>query len=438
MGLLDLIREDESLDYISLEEAINLLAEKSESNVWQVATYLLNKNIHIQLNSHQRDIGYKIIETSSNSHGMGAGWVGENDAFAWLQYIAENEMESYSSRTVTKFSKYYQGCVTTFWNRKKFFNNKDIKLALGNREQEHLPNKSNTELHKSLIPIWDTSYLELQLNDVPDLIEIDPDIYLIESINFEDQPTCQEVKKHPLFFKNKTFSIHEAACLMSDYSPMDTVWDYEKIEWLENNPKYAEASNFIFSAVRTDLFQEFSNGEYFITSGNLKKLLTESGHFIDGFNDKDFANLSNENLAENTQLKNTIASLELEVAIGQVTVKELNAEIAKLKTELLDKEQKIKEFESLHKQNDTDLMSLIFDESATDRYAPDLVLSIKLWEHTYITNPKNDSHSNKAGTWLGKNTGYDTAKKHGSASKIRDITAPFINWSTLRDKNYKN
>ncbi|HCT2696359.1 TPA: hypothetical protein OUD70_002353, partial [Acinetobacter baumannii] len=81
------------------------------------------------------------------------------------------------------------------------------------------------------------------------------------------------------------------------------------------------------------------------------------------------------------------------------------------------------------------VLDQIFDESATERYAPDLVLSIKLWESIYINNPKNDSHSNKANGWITMNTGYDLSRP--SAAKLREITTPFVNWSTHRDKNYK-
>ena len=83
----------------------------------------------------------------------------------------------------------------------------------------------------------------------------------------------------------------------------------------------------------------------------------------------------------------------------------------------------------------SELLSLIFDESATQRYAPDLVLSIKLWESIYLKNPKNDSHSNKANGWIAMNTGYDLSRP--SATKLREITTPFVNWSTHRDRNYK-
>ena len=40
--ILDIIKTDESLEFISLKEAINLLATKTKSTTFGVATYLLN------------------------------------------------------------------------------------------------------------------------------------------------------------------------------------------------------------------------------------------------------------------------------------------------------------------------------------------------------------------------------------------------------------
>jgi hypothetical protein len=64
MGLLHLINTENDKNYISLFEAINLLAKKQARIFMEVATYLLNKDVHIQLYSHTRDNGYKIVQTS--------------------------------------------------------------------------------------------------------------------------------------------------------------------------------------------------------------------------------------------------------------------------------------------------------------------------------------------------------------------------------------
>ena len=426
--ILDLIKTDESLEFISLKEAINLLARKTNSSTFGIATYLLNKKVHILLDSHARQNNYEIEATSSaidQEH-----WWGENDCFFWLNYIAENGKQ-YPSFSIGDNSKYNKGCQQSFWKREEFFDLECIRSL-----NLFSTGEWNTLFQKQQY-IWDAHYLNILKNDVPDLIEIDSDIYLNESINFEDQRAYKEVRNYPLFFKNDVFTVQESACLISNYDPYLVGNKSREVVWLNENPRYAEAENFIYSAVRGGLFEEIDADFYVVGSENLKNFLSSKEIFIDGFNEKQSKTSSKENVVDNAKLKNTIASLELDVAIEQVTVKELNAEIEKLKTELLEKEQKIKELELLHKQNDTDLMSLIFDKSATDRYAPDLVLSIKLWEHIYITNPKSDSHTNKATIWLKDNAGYEVNKKSGSASKIREITTPFISWGTLRDKNYK-
>ena len=147
-------------------------------------------------------------------------------------------------------------------------------------------------------------------------------------------------------------------------------------------------------------------------------------------NDQIAEPLHTESTKVHAEFKTTIANLELDLAIEKTTVQNLNEEVDHLKAE-------IAKLEAAQAVQQDCLLSQIFDESTTERYAPDLALSIKLWEHIYITHPKSDSHSNKAIKWLENNTGYEVNKKTGSASKIREITTPFLNWGNLRDKNYK-
>ena len=154
--------------------------------------------------------------------------------------------------------------------------------------------------------IWDDNYLATQLNTP--FLDINEDQYLSYSFSIDDvdypnerwmDESTKQIKSHPLFLKNRTFSIHEATCLMVGYDPIETQWDYENINWLIVNNKYEQASKFMHSAVKTSLFEEFSNGDYFITSDNLKILLNDSGHSIDGFNEKE--STTHNNLTEKTK-----------------------------------------------------------------------------------------------------------------------------------------
>lgn len=368
---------------------------------------------------------YKLY-VSSTADSIRDEWIGDNYAFQWLGYIAENEKHLKKFR-VSNTDKYNNGCEESFWKRADFFNLECIKSL------NLFDTKEWNTLFKKQQYIWDDNYLATQLADNVPFIDINEDQYLSYSFSIDDvdypnerwmDESTKQIKSHPLFFKNRTFTLHEAACLISGHNPITTFGQYTYVHWLKANPSYEEASDFIYSFLRENPAYEYLDSNTHLGADTIKMILTESNIFIDGFND--------------------ILSVQKSTNFGQPSIqqtepsiKNLNNQISELRKLIAEKDVKIKNLESFNQKDDTDLINLIFDESVIDRYAPDLISAIKLWEHIYITSPKNDSHTNKADTWLEKNTGYDTAKKQGSASKIREITAPFINWSTHRDKAYK-
>lgn len=119
-------------------------------------------------------------------------------------------------------------------------------------------------------------------------------------------------------------------------------------------------------------------------------------------------------------------------------IKNLKKENEKIKAELLERDQKIKELESLNQKDKTDLLSLIFDKTATDRYAPDLVFAIGAWRYIYIDNPKADSHNNKANTWIAKNTPYSGEQEDTATRRLREVISPYSEWRDTRKKVLKN
>lgn len=339
MSILDLIKEDESLEYISLKEAINLLAEKTKSSVYEVAVYLLHEDVHSCISCHIRGLDHKMSESSTASYD-GAGWIGENGAFSWLMFISKHEkyLKNFSVSVTTKYNR---GCEENFWKRTDFFNLPCIKNL-------NLLNNKELNLNKQNRYIWDSNYLIIQDLNAPPLLDINEDECLIGSFSVDDidypigrwiNEPAEQIKKFPLYFKNKTFSVHEAACLMAGYDPCETQWDYQNINWLLENPEYERASSFMFSAVRTSLFEEFSNGEYFITSVNLRKLLKESDHFIDGFSDYLAVDndTSKQYQQENEQLLTRIEQLEKELyqEKSQSFLLESDNQLSQLETEKL-------------------------------------------------------------------------------------------------------
>ena len=128
-------------------------------------------------------------------------------------------------------------------------------------------------------------------------------------------------------------------------------------------------------------------------------------------------------------------------------IESLNAEIARLRnlladqtTEIQDLKSKIQELEThpTIQDDNPDILALILDETQTDRYAPDLVYSIKLWLDVYVNNPKADSHNNKANTWIKNNTPYNGEQDDTPTRRIREIATPFRDLHQSRKRLLEN
>ena len=248
-------------------------------------------------------------------------------------------------------------------------------------------------------------------------------------------------------FKKPLLTFHEAACIMTGYDPQYVEQCQNDTNFKQNFSDYLGAYDYINTFTDTDLLSYDNNYRLYLKE--FKSFLSNENIIIDDFNDelKDSELSKKDQNAEILRLSQIITEKDIEIKkLKQDIEKEQSASFdswldqakaEKEANELQERIKKLEEVQAVEKSESNNLLALIFDETATERYAPDLVSSIMLWEYIYITNPKNDSHSNKADTWLGKNTGYDTAKKQGSASKIREITTPFVNWGNLRDKNHQ-
>lgn len=167
--------------------------------------------------------------------------------------------------------------------------------------------------------IWDTNYLSILQNEILDLERLELDVFCLNN-----EIESLKNQKYPLYFKNKTFTLHEAACLISGYNPTITFGQHTYVNWLKANPDYEEASDFIYSFLRADSEYEYLDSHVHIGSDTIKKILTESNLLIDGFNDSSLMDvcLSNQNLKENKELSEKIKQLE----------KDLNALEAKQNT----------------------------------------------------------------------------------------------------------
>ena len=155
-----------------------------------------------------------------------------------------------------------------------------------------------------------------------------------------------------------------------------------------------------------------------------------------------------------SKLIKNIKSAQEPIGCGNPTIQQtepniesLNAEIARLRnlladqtTEIQDLKSKIQELEThpTIQDDNPDILALILDETQTDRYAPDLVYSIKLWLDVYVNNPKADSHNNKANTWIKNNTPYNGEQDDTPTRRIREIATPFRDLHQSRKRLLEN
>ena len=388
VGLFEEIRK-KSDEYISIDFAVECLALR-EGSLYKAVMVLLHYKVDEATPCYMQDEYFNFTDIDNDNDKPS-----EYSAFEILTDIKkeaesnggiESKIITISDSLKSKISKYY-------WER-------DLLL--------------------SVMPIEKS--FEFKVVDLANSREITPP-YINKTVS---RLANHDYKFY--LFKTPLLTLHEAACIVSDYDPELVDRCRNDTNFSENFSSYLRASRFLDACIGAgEIPYDFNLG---IEAHHLKSYLQRENIIIAGFNDQIAESLHTESTEVHTEFKTTIANLELDLAIEKNKVEKLNEEIDHLKAE-------IAKWEASQAVQQDCLLSQIFDESATERYAPDLALSIKLWEHIYITNPKSDSHTNKAIKWLKSNTGYEVSKKAGSASKIREITTPFVSWGNLRDKNYK-
>lgn len=266
------------------------------------------------------------------------------------------------------------------------------------------------------------------------------------------------VEYNKILFKKPLLSIYEAACIISGVGLYLVLACNDEYDSKITYPNWGGALDYIKTCVKEGLLTIEGSTRDHIRRDALKAFLASEGIIVEGFNNnlesqplEGYGHSSVQKTEPNIENLNVeIARLNKLVAAQNIEIEQLKRDIEKergvsfvswvdqnnAETEVVKLKERIKELEleqSTEQLANNNLLELIFDETISDRYAPDLALAIRLWEDLYISNPRGDSHSNKANLWIDANTGYgDTSK-----SKLREITTPFINWSTHRDKNYK-
>lgn len=290
MGLLDLIKEDESLEFISLKEAINLLAEKTNSNIFEVATYLLNKKVESSLDCYARSSNYK-IELTSSCYGE-THWCGENYAFELLMRIVKTEGFN-PPLEISKWSKYRAEGERNYWNRSNFLDLDCIK-------ELNVFSVDDVNLDKRQQYIWDKNYLNMLKNDVPDLENGDYEQFDDSFTNYlnetelttdqEESTAKQKENQLPPHIKiltmNDYFTVVESACFISFDEPEKMQAYIDSGDFTYDAWRYGEhiqAVKVIENGIRANNLDIEDDG--MIPRVSLQRFLYERNHVISGFND---------------------------------------------------------------------------------------------------------------------------------------------------------
>jgi hypothetical protein len=229
-----------------------------------------------------------------------------------------------------------------------------------------------------------------------------------------------------MFVLQDSFSIIEAAALMSGHDPIFIEICWNDTNFNINYKDFLQCKGFIDSAIDFGSLI-LSNGK--IIRKDLALFLVKKGLKVDG--------LTDEFISEKCSLP-TIINTE---NIGNPAIGHVDSSYYQQQRDLLlvENEQLKQCIAELEKQ---DYQKSIFDELLNPdnpKYAPDLAHCVNLWHYLYVEKTSSDSHTNRANNWIEANTRYDFSDKGGKASidRLREIATPFIEWSTHRNRNYK-
>ena len=197
-----------------------------------------------------------------------------------------------------------------------------------------------------------------------------------------------------LLFKKPLLTFHEAACIMTGYDPQYVEQCQNDTNFKQNFSDYLGAYDYINTFTDTDLLSYDNNYRLYLKE--FKSFLSNENIIIDDFNDelKDSELSKKDQNAEILRLSQIITEKDIEIKkLKQDIEKEQSASFdswldqakaEKEANELQERIKKLEEVQAVEKSESNNLLALIFDETATERYAPDLVSSIMLWEYIYI------------------------------------------------------
>lgn len=423
-------QDKENEKYINAIDAIELIKSKTGNHVPDVCRFLLLKGFCFSTSTYRKDYLGKIFTNDSRVEDIPfEDWSITSDILTKglenFKYSGARYADIYERKD---YEQYY-------WLKSEFFNFDAIqKLNI-------TPDDYSDFLVWKVI-LWGGKQKK--------------DTFIEEMEKLDECELPIKNKIIPLLYKKPLLTIHEAACIMMGYDPQYVEQCQNDTNFKQNFSNYLEAYDYISTCIDAQMlaYDSYSNR---LDRGGFQQFLANDNNFIDGFNhelkdselnkkeqNSDTDNSTIEQLKkENEELKRLLrvskdenTDLAIDLKVTENTLNKVKAESEKMKAEILEKNTKIKELELSHQKEDTSLLGLIFDETAQEKYAPDLVHSIRLWEALYVDKtPSTDKHSNRSNYWIKTNTPYKNETSI-EVKRLREITSPFESWHIDRKNKF--
>lgn len=354
MSLLDEIRA-EAKNYIRIFDAIELIATKENTPIFEVVIYLLNKrieeNVCVFAKTPNENLEYIDDSYGGTYQKTWSALATIRDTYKEEDPKATNFDYSWLYPKLNEFTGYY-------WSKSEFFDFEPIK-ALG--------------------------------------------LEIIEDENFQES---EQTDYRDIFYNYDVYNCFEVACLISNYDPNQlSINQTRKVYWGRENPKFVQALGLIMSIDKENgLFKRVEDAtqyecEYIIKNADLKSYLASKNIIIEGFNDE---------LSSQDQANCGTPSIQQ----TDPNINNSNAEITQLKDQLAQAQQQIKELEAGQKFQHASL------DPNNKNHAPELLLAIQAWEARYINNEyPHMEHTPAIKAFLAKN-GYTVTRLQERISAI--------------------
>lgn len=305
-------QDKENEKYINAIDAIELIKFKTDNLVPDVCRFLILKQFNYSTQTYKKDYLGRILANDSRIEDVPfEDWSITSDILKKgledFKYSGSRYSDNYEK---ADYEHYY-------WLKSDFFNFEAIQKL-------NITPDDYSDFLMSKVILWGSKRKK--------------DTFIEEMEKLDECELPIKNKTIPLLYKKPLLTLHEAACIMTEYNPQYVEQCQNDTNFKENFSNYLEAYDYICTCIDAQMLC-YNPMDNRIDAKDFKQFLANDDRFIDGFNDgldESKSNIMDGDL--NTQ--KIISNLELDLAIEKTKVEKLNEEIGHLKAHIAELESK--------------------------------------------------------------------------------------------------